>query len=131
VPPTHPWPEIHCVPHVWQLALSVKRSAQVPAQFTVPAGQVHIASSQMRLPPQVSEQRPQWSLFDARSTHDAPHWVNPDAAQRTAHVPSLQIGASAVHPLPHAPQFALLEARFSQSPAPERPPAHWTYPGEH
>jgi hypothetical protein len=70
-------------------------------------------------------------LFDRRSTHDAPHWVNPEAAQRTAHVPSLQMGASAAHRFPQAPQFALLDARFSQFPAPERPPAHWTYPGEH
>jgi hypothetical protein len=63
-------------------------------------------------------------LFDERSTHDPPHWVKPDAEHRTAHVPSLQMGVLPAHWLPHAPQFALLDARFWQSPMPARPPAH-------
>jgi hypothetical protein len=119
------------VPHVPQLALSVRRSEQVPAQSTVPDGQVHVPLRQIRLPPQMSEQRPQLALFDERSTQALPHWVKPDAAHRIAQVPSLQIGVLPVQRFPHAPQFALLDDRSWQLPAPPRGPAHWVYPGGH
>lgn len=112
------------MPHVPQLAPSVDRSEHVPVQSTVPAGHVHSPFAQTRLPPQTSEQRPQWSLLDERSTHVAPHWVKPDAAHRTAHVPSLQMGVAPVQAFPHAPQSTRLDERFSQSPMPARPPAH-------
>jgi len=41
-------PLVHCVPQKPQLALAVKRLAQVPLQFTVPVGQLHWLLSQTR-----------------------------------------------------------------------------------
>ncbi len=64
LPATHPCPATHCVPQVPQLAPSVERSEHVPAQLTVPGGQVHAPLVQTRLLPQIWEQSPQLFLFD-------------------------------------------------------------------
>jgi hypothetical protein len=108
-----------------QLAASVVKSEHVPAQLTVCAGQVHTLFSQTRLLPQISEHMPQLALFDVVSTHAFPHAVKPGAEHRTAHTPSSQMGAAPPQRFPHAPQFALLETRLTQLPAPPPGPAHW------
>jgi hypothetical protein len=124
-PSTHPVPSGHWVPQVPQLVLLFDVSAQVPAQLSVPVGQVHWLFWQIRLPPHDSKQSPQFCLFEVRSTHEAPHCDSPAAAHRTAHVPALQMGAEGGHRLPHAPQFALLDVRSTQTPSPMRPTVHW------
>jgi hypothetical protein len=107
------------------LVLLVDKSAQVPSQSTVPGGQPHSPDWQVRLPPQASKQRPQFCLFDCRSTQTPPHCEKPAAAQRTAHVPALQMGAEGGQAFPQAPQFPLFESRFTHVPIPLRPMAHW------
>lgn len=129
VPATHPDPDLHCVPHVPQLLPSVCRSEQVPAQSTVPAGHAQEPLLQTRFEPQTSEQRPQCALSLERSTHWAPHWVNPEAAHRTAHTPSLQIGSAPPQRVPQAPQLSSFDDRFTQFPRPAFLPAHWVVPG--
>jgi hypothetical protein len=93
MPATQFFPAGHWVPQVPQSLELVSRLEQTPAQSTVPEGHVQVLFWQMRLPPQTSEQREQWVLLLLRLAHVAPHWVKPDAVQRTAQVPSLQIGA--------------------------------------
>jgi hypothetical protein len=119
------------VPHVPQFVPSVWRSAQVPAQLTVPAGQAQSPFWQIKFEPQISKQRPQLALLLCRSTHAAPHIVNPEAAHRIAQVPSLQMGEAPPQAFPHDPQLASLDERFTQLPTPPRARAHWVYPGEH
>jgi hypothetical protein len=123
---------VHVVPHVPQFAPSVWRSAQVPAQFVVPAAHPHVPAVQTRLLPQICEQSPQFCLLLWRSTHSAiipvPHSVKPDAVQRMAQTPSLQTGSAPVHALPHAPQFRVSLAVVTQLPSPPKRPAHWVSP---
>jgi hypothetical protein len=94
----------------------------VPAQSTVPAGHAHCPFLQRRLPLQISEQRPQWVVSACKFAHVPPHCAKPGAAQRTAHVPSLQKGALGGHRLPQAPQFPLLDVRSTQKPRPLKGP---------
>jgi len=115
---------VQVVPQVPQFAASVERSEHVPAQLTVPVGQVHAPFVQTRLLPQICEQRPQLSLLLCRSTHWVPHCVKPEAEQRTAHVPSLQMGSAPVHAVAHAPQLRSFEERSTQFPTPPFRPAH-------
>jgi hypothetical protein len=115
---------MHCVPHVPQSVLLVERSAHEPLQLTVPVGHVHCEFWQTRSPPQLSPQRPQFCLFELRSTHEAPHRTYPEAAQRTAQVPALQVGAVAGQELPQDPQLPLFDSRSTQLPSPLRPTAH-------
>jgi hypothetical protein len=127
---TQPRPDGHCVPHVPQLLLSLVRSEHVPAQLDVPLGQVHWLFWQTRLPPHASKQSPQLALFEVRSTQVPPHCDRPLAAQRTAHVPALQMGAVGGQTFPHAPQFALFDEVSTQVFNPLRPMGHSEYPGE-
>jgi hypothetical protein len=53
-----------------------------------------------------------------------PQSVKPDAEQRTAQVPSLQIGSPPMQAVPHAPQFRLSEDVSTQFPTPPFLPAH-------
>ncbi len=85
------------VPQVPQLVASVCVFEQVPAQFVVPLGHPHWPALHTRLLPQICEQRPQFCLLFCRSTHWFPHCVKPDAEQRTAQVPSLQMGSVVGH----------------------------------
>jgi len=72
------------------------------------------------------EQRPQLSLLFCRLTHTGgiPHDVKPEAAQRTAHVPSLQTGSAPVQAFSHEPQFRSFDKRSTQLPTPPFLPAH-------
>jgi hypothetical protein len=101
-------PAMHRVPQAPQFSLSVCNAEQVPAQFTVPDGQVHAPPLHTRLLPQICEQIPQLVLSVRRSAQELPHWVYPGAVHRTAQVPALHTGVLGGHRLPHAPQFALL-----------------------
>jgi hypothetical protein len=103
----------------------------MPAQLTVPDGHAQLPFWQIRFAPHVAKQSPQLVLLFWRSTHWPPHCVKPEAAQRMAHVPSLQTGALPPHRFPHIPQFVLLDARSTQLPGPARRPAHCVYPGGH
>jgi hypothetical protein len=119
------------VPQVPQLLPSLVRSEHVPAQLDVPVGQEHWLFWQTRLPPHASKQSPQLALFEVRSTQEPPHCDKPLAAQRTAQVPALQMGAVGGQTLPQPPQFALLDVVSTQVVRPLRPMGHCEYPGEH
>lgn len=127
------WAGSHCVPQVPQLVGAVSRFAQVPAQFTVPAGQAQPPFWQMRLPAQTWLQNPQWILvFDKSAQVPTPppppaggQRVNPDV-HCTTHAPLLQRGVSGVaaQEFPHAPQLSRLDSRSTQLPTPPPRPAH-------
>jgi hypothetical protein len=50
--------------------------------------------------------------------------VKPEAEQRTAHVPSLQIGFAPVQAFAQVPQFLSFDERSTQLPTPPFLPAH-------
>lgn len=115
------------VPQVPQLLLSVCRLVHVPAQFVNGASQAHTPFWQRRFPPHAAPQNAQLSLLLVKSAQTAPrptpHWVA--GVQEITHVPSEHKGDVAGQALPHPPQFALSDVRYTQTPAPRAPrPAH-------
>ena len=114
MPPWHVLGEMHAVPQVPQLPLSVWRLVHVPAQSVKGAAQVHAPPLHVRLPPHAAPQKLQLTLLEARlaqvAPRPAPHWVEGGTHEMTQ-VPSEQSGLPAGHALPHAPQLALFETR--------------------
>jgi hypothetical protein len=98
------------------LASSFDTSAHTPEQSVVPDGQTHCESTQTSRAAHSWAQRPQWFLSVVRSAQVVPHVVNPGAAHRTAHTPSLQSGADPLQPLPHDPQSVALVERSTHRP---------------
>ncbi len=75
----HTWPAAQTVPHEPQLAFAVCRSAHVPEQSVVFAGQAQALFTQTRLALHASAQKPQLFLSLVRLTQVRLHMARPDA----------------------------------------------------
>jgi hypothetical protein len=116
------------VPQVPQLALSVVKFEQMPAQSVYGAAHAHVPFTQMRFPPQLAPQNPQLVLFVLRSAQTLPGHCVAGGRHWMTQCPSEHSGAVAGHRFPQAPQFVLPDCRLTQVPTPPLGPAHCVSP---